>query len=92
MQTTIDKAGRIVVPKAIRDNMGLGPGGKVDLTFEDGRLTIEAAPAETWVEIAEDGFPIIRYAEEPAALSADDVREVLDDVREERLDHLTGLV
>ncbi|MCL2536396.1 MAG: AbrB/MazE/SpoVT family DNA-binding domain-containing protein [Nocardiaceae bacterium] len=92
MRTTIDRAGRIVVPKAMRDAMGLGPGGKVDIVFEDGRLTIEAAHGETWVEIAEDGFPIIRYAEEPEPLSGDDVRDLIESTREERLDHLAGLV
>lgn len=32
MQTTIDGAGRIVVPKALRDLLGLGPGATVDVS------------------------------------------------------------
>jgi AbrB family looped-hinge helix DNA binding protein len=32
MHTTIDAAGRIVVPKALRDELGLTPGSTVDIS------------------------------------------------------------
>ncbi len=32
MQTTIDSGGRIVVPKALRDALGLVPGSTVDIS------------------------------------------------------------
>jgi AbrB family looped-hinge helix DNA binding protein len=32
VETTIDSLGRIVVPKALRDALGLAPGTKVDLS------------------------------------------------------------
>ncbi len=32
METTIDSAGRIVVPKALRDALGLTPGSTVDIS------------------------------------------------------------
>lgn len=32
MQTTIDAAGRIVVPKVLRDRLGLGPGSLVEIS------------------------------------------------------------
>jgi AbrB family looped-hinge helix DNA binding protein len=32
METTIDSVGRIVVPKALRDALGLTPGSKVDIS------------------------------------------------------------
>lgn len=41
MRTTIDKAGRVVVPKKIRDAMGLTAGTPIDIIYEDGRIVIE---------------------------------------------------
>lgn len=34
MSVTIDKAGRIVVPKPVRDALGLSPGDELDLTSD----------------------------------------------------------
>jgi AbrB family looped-hinge helix DNA binding protein len=35
MRTTIDKAGRVVIPAAIRERAGLGPGAEVEITEEE---------------------------------------------------------
>ena len=43
MKTTIDKAGRVVIPKKIRDAVGLEPGMEVDVRMCDGRVEIEPA-------------------------------------------------
>ena len=51
MRTTIDAAGRIVVPKPLRDELGVKPGQVLDLVVRDGRLQVEIAP----VEMAADG-------------------------------------
>ncbi len=44
MRTTIDSAGRIVIPKAVRDRLGLSPGETIELRERDGFLEIEASP------------------------------------------------
>lgn len=44
MRTTIDAAGRIVIPKGIRDALDLGTGGEVDVTARDGRIEITVPP------------------------------------------------
>ena len=41
MKTTMDKAGRLVIPKEIRDAAGLRPGMTLDIRCADGRITIE---------------------------------------------------
>ncbi|MFP4513008.1 MAG: AbrB/MazE/SpoVT family DNA-binding domain-containing protein [Acidimicrobiales bacterium] len=51
MRTTIDRAGRIVVPKAIRERLRLLAGGEVDIVERDGVIEIVAAPAS--VELTE---------------------------------------
>jgi len=50
---TIDAAGRVVVPKAIRDRAGLRPGMELHIRYRDGRVEIEPAPRS--VEIVERG-------------------------------------
>jgi AbrB family looped-hinge helix DNA binding protein len=40
MRTTIDKSGRMVIPKVLRDRLGLGPGA-VEVTAEGDALRVE---------------------------------------------------
>lgn len=44
MTTTIDAAGRIVVPKAVRQQAKLTPGTPVEIRCRDGIVEIEPAP------------------------------------------------
>ena len=44
MKTTIDPAGRLVIPKEIRREAGLKPGMPLDIRLRDGRIEIEPAP------------------------------------------------
>ncbi len=50
MVTTIDKAGRIVIPKAIRVAARLEPGATVELRVVSGRVEIEPAPLKVRLE------------------------------------------
>ena len=80
MRTTIDAAGRVVVPKAIRDAMGLGAGQEVDIVFTDGRIEIEIAPLKVHIE-KRGRIPMIVPDEEVPELTEDIVRETLDAIR-----------
>jgi AbrB family looped-hinge helix DNA binding protein len=40
MKLTMDKAGRIVVPKPLREALGMGDGGEVDVSVYGGGLQI----------------------------------------------------
>ena len=45
MKTTIDKAGRVIIPAAIRDRAGLKPKTELDVTLDDiGIRLVRAAP------------------------------------------------
>lgn len=48
MRATIDKAGRLVIPKALRDRLGLGP-GEVEIVADGAGLRVEALPREGMV-------------------------------------------
>ena len=71
MRTTIDAAGRIVVPKPLREELGFGPGTELDVRAVDGRLEV-VVPSRVRVED-------LRFvADGDAALSAEDVRELME--------------
>lgn len=80
MNTTIDKAGRVVIPKQMRDALGLAEGGEVEVVEEDGRIVISPRPAAKQL-VERDGVLVCVVNEDVPALSARDVRDVLDSVR-----------
>ena len=45
MKTTIDAAGRLVIPKEIRIQAGLRPGIHLDVRWHDGLVEIQPEPA-----------------------------------------------
>ena len=52
MRSTIDKAGRVVIPAAIRDRAGLTPGTALEITTDDTGVRIErVAPGPKLVRI-----------------------------------------
>jgi len=55
----IGKAGRLVVPKSIRDNLGLHEGSLLKLDIQGGKLQVAPQPGPVQIDI-EDGLPIIR--------------------------------
>ncbi|MCV7381599.1 antitoxin [Mycobacterium alsense] len=80
MRTTIDAAGRLVIPKRIRDRLGLRGNDQVEITERDGRIEIEPAP--TGVELVREGSVLVARPERALPPLTDDiVRETLDHVR-----------
>jgi AbrB family looped-hinge helix DNA binding protein len=45
MRTTIDKAGRVVIPAAIRERAGLTPGSALEITVDELGIRIERVAA-----------------------------------------------
>ncbi|MCA0337167.1 MAG: AbrB/MazE/SpoVT family DNA-binding domain-containing protein [Actinobacteria bacterium] len=80
MRTTIDAAGRIVVPKALRVAMGFQPGQQVDIVFSDSRLEVEIAPLDAMVT-TDSGWPVITPVDPPEPLTDDIVREAIEATR-----------
>ena len=80
MQTTIDAAGRVVIPKAIRDAMGLEPGRRIDVVFTDGRIEIEVAPLQAHIEMREGVAVIVPDVEVPP-LTDEMIRATLEATR-----------
>jgi len=57
MRTTIDKAGRLVIPKKLRDELGLLP-GEVEVTADGAALRVEVIAGEE-LERRPDGWLVI---------------------------------
>jgi len=52
MRTTIDKAGRLVIPASIRDKAGLAPGTTIEITLEETSIRLERiAPGPRLVRV-----------------------------------------
>ena len=52
MRTTIDKAGRLVIPAAIRDKAGLSPGTTIEISLEETGVRLERiAPGPRLVRV-----------------------------------------
>ena len=81
MRTTIDRAGRIVVPKAMRDSLGLDGGQEVEITAVDGEIIISPVSVAKRLVTAEDGRPVI-VADGPVPPLTDEiVRATLESIR-----------
>ena len=80
MRTTIDGAGRIVVPKSLRDAMRFEAGQQIDIVYTDGRLEIEVAPTAARVVADDAGVRLV--PDEPLPpLTDDEVRDALEQTR-----------
>lgn len=84
MNITIDSAGRLVVPKAIRDEAELRPDMPLTIRCRDGRIEIEpAAQAVTRVKKGRVAVAVAVAAGGPA-LSAETVRRTQQRLRGRR--------
>ncbi len=77
MKTTIDSAGRIVVPRALRDGLGFRPGQVLEIRAGEGRLEIEIAPASMTMVKRGKGQVAVPDTELPP-LTGEQVRDTLE--------------
>jgi AbrB family looped-hinge helix DNA binding protein len=79
----MDKAGRIRLPKAIRDAAGFQPGMELRVTLRDGRVEIEPEPIE--IKIVRKGPFAVAVAMKPVPpLTHEMVQRMIDEDREGR--------
>jgi AbrB family looped-hinge helix DNA binding protein len=80
MRTTIDRAGRIVVPKRLRDQLGLSGGQEVELVAREGKLEVAPAPTTMRLEVRGDKTVAVADRDMPP-LTVELVRETLEQTR-----------
>jgi AbrB family looped-hinge helix DNA binding protein len=82
-RATIDRAGRLVIPKEIRDRAGLAAGIPLEIVYRDGHVEIEPAPLE--VRIERRGRVSVAVPMRPVpALTAAEVEQTRAEVRSRR--------
>lgn len=81
MRVSIDRSGRVVIPKALRIALGLDPDCELDVVVDGTGLRLEPVQSHPrQVDEGEDGFPVL-VPVEGAVLTDDDVRSLRDEMR-----------
>lgn len=85
MRISIDGAGRLVLPKSIRESAGLYAGAELEVNLLDGDV-IELHPAPRRVRIEQRGHLFVAVPLDPGPeLAAEVAQATLDTLRRERL-------
>jgi AbrB family looped-hinge helix DNA binding protein len=83
---SIDKAGRIVLPKPVRDQLQLAPGDQLSMESDDDRIVLR--PSRGTAQLKKKRGVWVYHSGEP--LTAATVDETLQRVRRERDEHNLG--
>jgi AbrB family looped-hinge helix DNA binding protein len=77
MRVAIDGVGRIVIPKPMRDALGIDGPTELELTEVDGRLELEVPCIQAHVEVR-DGWAVIVPDEPTPPVTTEMVREAIE--------------
>jgi len=89
MKTTIDAAGRVVIPKAMRERLGLKPGSDLEIRYSEGMIEI-APPTPKGRLVKEGAFTVWEPEAGAGSVSEDEIVALIEEDRERRLDEITG--
>jgi AbrB family looped-hinge helix DNA binding protein len=78
MKVSLDTAGRVVVPKPLRDALGIAPGMPLEIDVVDGHLEL-SPPDEPAAIVEGPRGPVVAATGTP--ITDDDVRRVLEATR-----------
>ena len=84
VHVTLDKFGRILLPKAVRDRLGLRPGVSLELETGEGTLFLRLPAGDALVE-EEDGLLVFQGEGDGT-----DMDDVLRDLRAGRVQRQSG--
>lgn len=81
METTLDRFGRVVIPKRVRDDLGLIPGTVLQVEERGGAVSLTPVTEEALL-VEEDGVLVFR------GRAAGDLTGAVAETRDARLDDL----
>jgi AbrB family looped-hinge helix DNA binding protein len=87
MKTTIDDAGRLVLPKSVREALNLEGGVEVEVRIAGDHIEIEAVSAD--ISIVKEGAFLVAVPKEARQqkISVEEVERVRQQIINERQDH-----
>ena len=71
MLASIDRAGRVVIPKEIRDRLSLGPDAAVEVTIDGDEIRLAPVRNRSRAIIDVDGWPVIERVDGMTITDAD---------------------
>lgn len=71
MMVVIDRAGRVVIPKDVRDRLSLGADAELELTLEGDSIRLLPVRPRTRQVVEVDGWPVIEAIEGARITDAD---------------------
>jgi bifunctional DNA-binding transcriptional regulator/antitoxin component of YhaV-PrlF toxin-antitoxin module len=80
MRIAIDSVGRLVVPKSLRDELGITGPAELEIEARDGMIELAVADIPARVEDRPDGA-VITTAVPMTPLTTDEVRAAIDRIR-----------
>ncbi len=78
MRVTVDRVGRIVIPKAVRAALGIGPDTELELIADGAGIRLDPVRSELRVVGQSDGLPLLG-AVEGVVLTDGQVQRLRDD-------------
>lgn len=80
MRVTVDRVGRIVIPKPLRVALGIGPDTELELVPDAGGLRLEPVRTRDRPVGLSDGLPLLGMID-GAVLTDQDVRRLRDEIQ-----------
>jgi AbrB family looped-hinge helix DNA binding protein len=71
MLASIDRAGRVVIPKEIRDRLSLEPDATVEVTIDGDEIRLAPVRKRGRVIVESDGWPVIERVDGITVTDAD---------------------
>ena len=84
MKTTIDKAGRVVIPKEIRDRQRLGPGAEIEIVENGDRLELILPDDRAEAVLVEKDGRLVISAEVGQPVTLEETLAIRDAMRDDR--------
>ena len=71
MMASIDRAGRVVIPKEIRDRLSLEADAALDVTIDGDSIRLAPVRKRSWAIVSVDGWPVIERVDAMTTTEAD---------------------